>query len=152
MNGRKWVVAPAVVREPRGYQAGVAFSIPEVRMGWKTNPQQAASVIVSGINQTCGDLPVDVLSLPGATANQNYRYGGVCNVLIADSPSDLVDGQALVDYVAGIDRLVHDAVAHHSDEPVLVLLVFPMVVADEYLASSRSGHDLAPNFAVWDGD
>ena len=92
MNGRKWVVVPAVVREPRGYQTGVVFGIPEVRMGRKANRQQAASVVVRGINQTCGYLPVDVLSLPGAAAYENYRYGGVRNVLVADAPSNLVYG------------------------------------------------------------
>ena len=152
MNGREWVVAPAVVREPRGYQARVEFSIAEVRMGWNTDPEQAAPVVVRGINQTRGDFPVDVLSLPGAAANQNHRYGGVCNVFVADSASNLVYGQTLVDYVAGIDRSVHHVAGHHLDEPVLVLLILLMVVTDEYLASSRSSHCLAPDFAVWDGD
>ena len=47
---------------------------------------------------------------------------------------------------------VYDVVVHHPDEPVLVFLVFLVVVAYEYPAFSRSSHDLAPNFSVWDGD
>ena len=90
MNDRKWISAFAVVREPRWYQAGVVFSIPEVGMSRKANPQEAASVVVRGVNQTRRDFPVDMLSLPGAAAYENYRYGGVRNVLVADSPSNLV--------------------------------------------------------------
>ena len=152
MNDRKWTPAFAVVREPRGNQARVEFSIAEVRMGWKANPQQAASVVVRGINQTCGYLPVDVLSLPGAAAYENYRYGGVSNILVADSPFSLLYRYALVDYVAGTDRFVHDMAGHHLDEPVFVLLVFLMVVTNEDLAPSRSSHALIPNNVVCGGD
>ena len=146
MYNRKGVVSFAVVREPRGNQTGVVFSISEVRMGWKTDPKQTAPSVVRGIDQTCGDLPVHVLSLPGAATDQDHRYGGVSNVIVTDSTSDLVLGKALIKYVAGIDRLVHHVVAHHSDEPVLVVLVFLVVVADEYLPSSRSSH-LSPRVA-----
>ena len=152
MSDRKWIPAFAVVREPRWYQARVEFSIAEVRMGWKANPQQAASVVVRGINQTCGYLPVDVLSLPGAAAYENYRYGGVSNVLVADAPSSLVYGQALVDDAAGTDRFVHDMAGHHPDEPVFVLLVFLMVVTNKDLSPSRSSHALIPNNVVCGGD
>lgn len=62
VNGRKRVVTLAVGCESRRYQARVVFSSPEVRMGWKEDADQAAPVVVRGINQTRGNLPVDVLS------------------------------------------------------------------------------------------
>ena len=88
-----------------------------------------------GIEQTCGNLSVDVLSLPGAAANQDHRDDGIGNVCVTASSPNLIYGQILVDNVAGTDRLVHDVFVHHPDEPILMLLVFQMLVA--YQAFSR---------------
>ena len=90
MDSRKRITSRAVVGESRGNQTGVVFSITEVRMGWKTDPKQTAPGVVRSIDQTCGDLPVHVLSLPGATTDQDHRYSGVGNVIVTDSASDLV--------------------------------------------------------------
>ena len=90
MDSRKRIITLAVVRQPRGDQAGVVFCISEIRMGWKTDPKQTTPSVVRGIDQTRGDLPVNVLSLPGAATDQDHCYGGVSNVIVTDSTSDLV--------------------------------------------------------------
>ena len=106
----------------------------------KQNTQQATSGILLGVPQTGTNLPVHMLSLPGAGAYQHNRDSCVSNEIVSDSSANFVQGEISINYVSNINRSVYYIVSHHLNESVFVLLILVMVVADEDLVSRGLRH------------
>lgn len=122
----------AVVCQPRRHEARVVGPTIHVWVVGQDYPQKAASAVPERITKAGSDFPIDVLSLPGALANQHDGDRSFSYELV---PNTLPNGIRLDVEIVNVtifNRPVDDVAFHHPSELVLVVLVF-VVVADEDL-------------------
>ena len=140
------VITAYVARQPLWNQARIAGFRPSsvIGMSWQQKPLQSASLIVSPANNAGRNLPVNVFALPGAWANQNDGHGGVRDVIVADSAAYFVPMQTLVVNVSLTDGLINELAVQGLNEPVLVLLIVLVIVADGYFVLGNLVHGRDP--------
>jgi len=82
--------------------------------------EETAPRIAARMSQTGTYLPIHMLPLPGAWADQHHGDVGVGYVIVSYPAPDFVKGQIAVNNVARVDRPVDYVTPQHSDESFLV--------------------------------
>ena len=131
VNQRVRVIAFAVVPQPGRYELAPETSLSIVWMIRQPDSQKTASGVLFGSTNTGTNLPVDMLPLPCTGADKHNRHGSVGNIVVAYLLAYCGGLEAGIIYVSSVDRPVHDPLAHHAHEPLLVLNIL-FVKADEY--------------------
>ena len=118
-----------------------------IRVCWQQQTEQPASPVVGSVDKAGRYFPVHVLPLPSASADQDYSYGRVGYVIVADSTAYLIERKALVMNVSLTDGLVNEHAVQRLDKPVLILLVVLVKVADEdFVFGYLGGHPFTSNY------
>ena len=91
-------------------------------------------------------FPIHVLAPPRAGTYENNRYGGVGDEIVADNSADRLRLYSAVIDVVHLNRLVYDAVPHHSDEFLFMRSIRVVIADEDFVFRWFARRSFAPNY------